>query len=221
MKTVQYVAFFLASSVAGHLFAQTITGKVQQIDPVANTLIVAGLKGSYRTFHVTDMTTITLNGKRATLDALTAGTLVMVTPGELDSAGTIVSPPPAGEIKPVPPESHITILATANMVSPVKVGMVTAGQTITVLPQNVRWCGGGSRKGVYTDWRGYEQGGKGIPWMALVAAVGDKTYWAQNNTLSFVAPTDGLLILYANDNKPEDNTGQADLIVTVTAKQAH
>jgi hypothetical protein len=208
MKAFQFLVFVLAVIVAEPLFAQSIAGTVQRVNPAENTLAVSGPQGSSSTFQVNATTEITLNGKLATLNNLTAGTFVLVSPGDEGFAGKIVSPA----------EIQITVSAKANRSAPVRAVTVSAGQNITIVPGDVRWCGGGTRKGVFTGWTGYAQGGNSIPWMALVAAIGDKEFWAKGDTLSFVAPTDGSLDLYANDAKPDDNTGQAHLTVTITAK---
>lgn len=207
MKAVQYLVFFLALMVAESLFAQSIIAEVQRVDPAAGTLAVSGAPGTTSTFRVNAGTEITLDGKPATLNQLKAGTLVMVSPGDLGYASRIASPA----------ETDVRVPATANESAAIAVATVSQGLRITIVPKEVRWCGGGSKKGVYTGWTGYDQGrGKAIPWMALVAVVGEKKFWAKGDTLTFNAPADGQLALYANDEKPEDNTGQALLTVTIT-----
>jgi hypothetical protein len=206
MKAVQYLLFFLALAVAENLFAQSTIGAVRRVDLAGHTLTVAGPSESSSTFRVNAGTEISLDGEPATLSGLKVGTLVIVSTGDMGDATRIASPA----------EVDVRVPATANESAPIAVATVSQGQRVTIVPKQVRWCGGGSKKGVSTGWTGYDQGGKGIPWMALVAAVGDNKFWAKGPTLTFIAPSDGPLDLYANDEKPEDNTGEAVLTVTIS-----
>jgi hypothetical protein len=115
----------------------------------------------------------------------------------------------------------IPVNLSASVMKPnaMKLGHVIAGQKVTVKPVKVEWSGGGSKRGVFTDWRGHNPDKlmkNQIPWMALVAAVGPSEHWAKDNTLSFTVPEDGELLLYANDALG-DNKGEAEVVVTVTA----
>lgn len=207
MKAVQFLVLLLALALAENSFAQSIIGKVQRVDLVAGTLAVSGAPGTTSTFRVNAGTEINLNGNPATLKDLKPGTLVLVAPDDLGSASRIASPP----------ETDVRVPATTNESAPITVATVSQGERIIIVPKKVHWCGGGSKKGVYTGWTGYDQGnGKGIPWMALVAVVGDNKFWAKGDPLTFIAPADGQLALYANDEKPGDNTGEALLTVTIT-----
>ena len=95
---------------------------------------------------------------------------------------------------------------------------MTKGQKVTVAPIKTWWTGGGSRKGEYCDWRGYPRKTRTRPWMTLVAAGGDASFAPENNALTFTAPADGKLVLYANDDRPEGNEGSALVTVIVAAK---
>lgn len=120
---------------------------------------------------------------------------------------------PAG----VPGKIGRTVIVPASALkgNPITIGRVTLGQTVTIVPKKVWWSGGGTKKGHYCDWRGYDPDkAKGIPWMALVAAVGLDEHWAKDNTLSFVVPANGTLVLYANDEAP-GNSGSAEVTVTI------
>lgn len=54
--------------------------------------------------------------------------------------------------------------------------------------------------------------------MALVAEMGDSFFFPTGSTLSFVAPSDGTLVVYVNDDKADDNAGAGDVTITVTPK---
>jgi hypothetical protein len=98
---------------------------------------------------------------------------------------------------------------------------VKVGDAVTVTPKLVRWSGGGSKKGQFCDWRGHNPDTSmrnGIPWMALVAAVSGREFWAREGTLTFTVPTDGDLVLYANDDVG-GNDGEADIVVSVAPKR--
>lgn len=119
--------------------------------------------------------------------------------------------------KPAPAELRVRIPATSVGRDPVVVGSVEAGQVVTVRPIKVWWTGGGSKGGVYCDWKGYEGSNNegGHPWMSLIAAVGKDSHAPANNTLTFTVAADGTLVLYANDDKPEGNIGSGEVTVTV------
>ena len=129
-----------------------------------------------------------------------------------------MTPPPGAEVKPAAGQSLIKVPASALKENPVVVGSVTAGQKVTVTPKKVWWSGGGSKKGVFCDWRGYTPNQpNGIPWMALVAAVGTDEHWAKDNTLSFTVPANGMLVLYASDGKGGIEGG-GEVIVKIDPK---
>jgi hypothetical protein len=115
----------------------------------------------------------------------------------------------------------ITLPGSTLKTTPFSVGTVVAGEKVTITPKEVRWSGGGTKKGQFCDWRGHNPNvplaGSGIPWMALVAAVEKNEFWAKDHTLSFTVPADGMLLLYANDTGG-GNEGQADIIVTISPK---
>lgn len=119
--------------------------------------------------------------------------------------------------KTAPAESRVHIPAASVGSHPVIVGLVKAGQVVTVEPIKVYWTGGGSKAGKYCDWNGYPGSGNegGHPWMAVVAAVGKESHAPANNKLSFTVAADGMLVVYANDDKPEGNVGSGDVTVKV------
>jgi hypothetical protein len=119
--------------------------------------------------------------------------------------------------KPAPGATRVRVPATSVGRDPVVVGPVKAGQVVTVQPIKVWWTGGGSKRGVYCDWKGYEGSNNedGHPWMSLVAAVGKDSHAPTDNSLTFTAAADGMLILYANDDKAEGNVGWGEVTVTV------
>lgn len=118
-------------------------------------------------------------------------------------------------------EYPVKLPASALQTQPLKLGKVAAGQKVTVTAVNVQWSGGGSKGGVFCDWRGHDPDKKlanGIPWMALVAAVGKKEHWPKTKSaFSFTVKEDGDLVLYANDDQG-GNLGEANVVVKVAAK---
>lgn len=119
--------------------------------------------------------------------------------------------------QPAPGMSEVEVPATAGSGNPVKVGKVTAGQKVTLVIGRVLWKGGGSKTGDSTDWRGYRgrKEGNGLPWMALVAAVGKQNFVPDKRTFTFTVPADGILVLYCNDRNPDGNSGRGELTVHV------
>ena len=112
----------------------------------------------------------------------------------------------------------VEVPATAGPRNPQKIATVRAGQKISVTIGHVLWKGGGSRTGNSTDWRGYR--GRiernALPWMALVFAVGKQTFLPDKREFTFTAPADGDLVAFANDSKPDGNSGKAELTVTIS-----
>jgi len=82
------------------------------------------------------------------------------------------------------------------------------------------WKGGGSKGTAFTDWRGYKDRleKNGLPWMALVAAVGKMDFPRDGEEYSFEAPADGDLCFLRNDRNPNGNTGKGEVTVTVSEK---
>lgn len=218
MKTSAFLLLVIGLTFAHRAFAQSVTGQIKEVDPAAKSFIVTGAKGEFHTFRTKFTTEILINGERSALTDLAPGASVQVSPGEKGYAGRIVSPAPGVRAKPAPAQSVVKIPATAGRAKPVTVGAVSAGQRVTVTPNKVWWSGGGSRKGAYCDWRGYERSNiSGLPWMALVAAVGTDEYWPKDNTLSFTVPAAGVLTLFANDTGAQDNDGQGHVTVSVAS----
>jgi hypothetical protein len=116
-----------------------------------------------------------------------------------------------------PGVSKVEVPATSGARSPVKIGKVTAGQKVTLEIGRVLWKGGGSKTGDSTDWRGYRgrKEGNGLPWMALIAAVGKQNFVPDKRTFTFTVPADGILTLYCNDGRPDGNSGRAEVTVHV------
>lgn len=148
------------------------------------------------------------------------GLSATVTGGDPGIAERVVATGPSalrpGVAKTAPTQSQVRVPATAVHAKPYVLGNVVAGQTVAITPIKVWWTGGGSKAGVYCDWRGYP-GSRidGKPWMALVAEVGSSAHVAEGSNLTFTVPADGTLILYVNDDKPEGNVGFGDVTVTV------
>jgi len=223
MKSASFfLLVFLLGIFTGPLCGQSVTGDITQIDQPTSSFTIAGAKGAFHQFKVKLTTEITINGERGALKDLALGKKVQVTPGETGFAARIISPPPGTFSKVAPTQSLVKVPATSVNTNPVVVGSVKAGQVVTVTPKKVWWTGGGTHKGKYTDWRGYDPDKvkKGVPWMALVAAVGKDEHWAKDNTLSFTVPEDGNLVLYASDGDAGGNIGDGEVTVTVGAAAA-
>ncbi len=116
-----------------------------------------------------------------------------------------------------PAGTAITVPATAGARNPVKVGRVTKGQTITITIGPVLWKGGGSKTGDSVNWKGYRGRleGNGLPWMALVAAIGKQNFLPDKREFTFTAPADGELVLFANDGNPDGNKGKGEVTVKI------
>ncbi len=200
MKHFQCLVASFVLAIANVAVAESVTGQVKEVNPTASTLTLTGTKGDFHTFRTKTTTEILLNGKRATLTELTPGTFVQLTRGESDFAVRIVSPAPLPRVKVAPPQSEVTVPGTGGRAKPVLIGLIKAGQRVTITPKKVSWSGGGSRKGGFCDWRGYDGTNmNGKPWMAFVAAVGTEEYWPKDNALSFTVSATGVLTLFAND----------------------
>ncbi len=218
MKTFLFLTIVFALSFAQTASAQSVTGEIKQLDAAISSFMLTGAKGDFRQFRTKLTTEILIDGKPAAFKDLSLGIQALVTPGETGYAARVVSPPPGLQAKVASGQSAIKVPANALKANPVIVGSVTAGQKVTITPKKIWWSGAGSKKGQFCDWRGYDpEHAKGIPWMALVAAVGANEFWAKDNTLSFTVPASGSLILYANDDKA-GNEGQGDVVVTIAPK---
>ena len=114
---------------------------------------------------------------------------------------------------------NIVVPASAGPRNPVTVTSVKTGQKVTITAGKVLWKGGGSKGTAFTDWHGYKDRleKNGLPWMALVAAVGKKTFVASSKEFSFTAPSDGDLVLFANDSNPKGNSGKGEVTVTINS----
>lgn len=117
-----------------------------------------------------------------------------------------------------PEPIKIEVPATAGPRNPIKIATVHTGQKISVTIGPVLWKGGGSRTGDSTDWRGYRNRleKNALPWMALVFAVGKQTVLPDKREFTFTAPADGDLVAFANDSKPDGNSGKGQLTVTIS-----
>lgn len=218
MKHPFLLLLALFSMFVQHVSAQSVVGEITQLDPSTGTFTITAAKGAIHTFKTKITTEVRIDQKLSKLQALALGTRAIVTPGEPGFAAKIVTPPPGAEAKIAAGQSLVKVPATALKENPVVVGSVTAGQKVTVTPKKVWWSGGGSKKGVFCDWRGYTPNQpKGIPWMALVAAVGTDEHWAKDNTLSFTVAANGTLVLYASDGKG-GNEGGGEVIVKIDPK---
>lgn len=200
----------------GHKF------EISKVDAVGNEISVTNEHGEVKSYHLTNFTQILVNNARATIKELTPGMSVQVTSGQPGVAERVVAVNGVlgvgdAAAKTAPVESRVHIPATAVGSNPVIVGLVKAGQVVTIEPIRVWWTGGGTKAGKYCDWKGYEGSSNmgGHPWMALVAAVGKETHAPADNKLNFTVAADGVLVVYANDDKPEGNVGAGDVTVKV------
>jgi hypothetical protein len=164
---------------------------------------------------------VTLNNQKAQFSEIKPGMIANVTGGDLGVASRISvtsGGPKLTTSKVAPKETRVRIGANNIKAKPVVVGNVTAGQTVTVTPIKVWWCGGGSKKKEHCDWRGYDKSNiRGKHWMALIAAVGEETFAPTGSTMTFTVPADGTLVLYANDDRAEDNLGSGEVTLSIAA----
>ena len=227
MKTLRssLLCFFLAAAPAFAARPTPIPAhrfEISKVDAAGSAITVTNEHGEAKTYRLTNFTQILVNNQRGTIKELTAGMSVQVSSGQPGVADRVVAANGvlgAGDaaIKVAPAESRVHIPATSVGSNPVIVGMVKAGQVVTVEPIKVYWTGGGSKAGKYCDWNGYEESGNegGHPWMAVVAAVGKDSHAPAGNKLTFTVGADGMLVVYANDDKPEGNVGSGDVTVKV------
>ena len=219
MKATTLQTLILTVMMCADATAQSVIGQLKDINAEANTFSVNGTKGEVHMFRTKTTTEVWVTGKRATLKDLPAGASVQVTRGETNYAARIISPAPGAQTKAAPSQANMKVPATATKLNPVLIGGVVAGQRVTVTAKKVWWSGGGSRKGSYCDWKGYDQTNvNGLPWMALVAAVGNEDHGVKDNSLAFEVKADGTLTLFANDSAPDGNDGDAQVTVTVSPK---
>lgn len=195
--------------------------EISKVDAAGSAITVTNEHGEAKTYRLTNFTQILINNQRGTIKDLTAGMSVQVSSGEPGVADRVVAANGvmgAGDMatKVAPAESRVHIASTSVGSNPVVVGMVKAGQIVTVEPVKVWWTGGGSKSGQYCDWKGYAgTSNQGHPWMAVVAAVGKESHSPADNKLTFTVAADGMLVVFANDDKPEGNVGAGDVTVKV------
>ena len=217
MKTKILAILFLYVGLLAS--AQTSTTAIYKIDLANGVIVTKGGKGEFKEYKVRPTTEIVSGNARLKLSDLAVGNSVAVTTGEPGTANRIVVFAANFGIKPAPGQSKIKVLATNVTDKPVIVGTVVAGQKVSITPIKVWWTGGGSKKGKFTDWRGYDpEKAKRAPWMALVATVNGTEFWAKDNSLEFTVPSDGKLELSCNDGDAGGNDGAAEITVTISPK---
>jgi len=228
MKTFRSFLFCFFVATATVLAARPMTPapahrfEISKVDLAGSAITVTNEHGEAKTYRLTNFTQILINNHGGTIRDLATGMSVQISSGQPGVAERVVAANGvlgAGDTatKVAPAESRVHIPATSVGSKPVIVGMVKAGQVVTIEPIKVYWCGGGSKSGQYCDWNGYPGSGNegGHPWMAVVAAVGKDSHAPAGNKLSFTAAADGMLVVYANDDKPEGNVGSGDVTVKV------
>lgn len=97
--------------------------------------------------------------------------------------------------------------------SPVATGIhLKKGQKFVLLPNpSDKWCGGGSRTGKYTGYRGYPKRGD---WMKLFFKLKNSKLPVSPGNL--IAINDGELIFYCSDDRVDDNKGKIRVKVLVS-----
>src|SRR5437868_1136444 len=118
-----------------------------------------------------------------------------------DAAATRPSTQPGRDKAKIPVSTtapagvEVTVPATRNAKAPVATGVqLAAGQSFTINPNSDdKWNGGGTKKGVWCDYRGYP--GKTTGWMAMMWKVGDATGKVQPD-VAVSAKEAGELLLY-------------------------
>jgi hypothetical protein len=184
MKTFRFslLGFFLVASTM--LAAPRPTPppphrlEISKVDVPGIAITVTNEHGEVKSYRLTTFSQILVNNQRGTINDLKPGMSVQVSSGQPGVAERVIAANGvlgAGDAatKTAPTETRVHIPAASVGSNPVVVGMVKAGQVVTVEPIKVWWTGGGSKAGKYCDWKGYEgSNNNGHPWMSVVAAVG-------------------------------------------------
>jgi hypothetical protein len=109
----------------------------------------------------------------------------------------------------------VTVNAWENSKAPHATGIILRkGQKISLKP-NTRhmWTGGGTKKGVYCDYMGYED--RGNSWMRLMSRIGKRGEKSVTAEELFTAENDGELFLYVNDGDVDTNRGAIGVVVEI------
>ena len=119
-----------------------------------------------------------------------------------------------------PHTKDFSVPAVCGESDPIRVAHVSKGDEVTLYIGDVHWTGGGTKTGKYTGWRGYPDRYEHnhLPWMALVAKVGDRTFLPDKKEFTFTVPDDGVLALFCNDDNPDGNRGRG--LVKVKIEQS-
>jgi hypothetical protein len=109
----------------------------------------------------------------------------------------------------------VIVNAWENSKAPHATGIILRkGQKISLKP-NTRhmWTGGGTKKGVYCDYMGYED--RGNSWMRLMSRIGKRGEKSVTAEELFTAENDGELFLYVNDGDVDTNRGAIGVVVEI------
>jgi len=102
-----------------------------------------------------------------------------------------------------------------NADNPMKTGVtLLSGQKFKVLPNpEDKWSGGGSKQGVFCDYKGYPD--RRNNWMRMFLQIADEKAVPVDPDLIQSAPVDGILKLYAEDGSAAGNVGEIRVEIVV------
>lgn len=122
-------------------------------------------------------------------------------------------------VKTAPREKReIVVKAEDTGAAPRATGIkLQKGQRFSLKPSAVdKWTGGGTKKGVFCDYMGYDD--RGNTWMRLMWRNGKGKEMPVVSGKILVAENDGELLLYANDGKAAGNEGEIRVNILVSPK---
>jgi hypothetical protein len=210
-KFISVLTALLTCMLAPGLSAANKEYVIAAVDPKAGSVTLKSER-DLKTYQLTATAVVTVNGMPNSILLLTPGMKASVA---LSDSKTIARIAATGLQKVNATQSlEATIEATASPQSPTKITTVAAGQLVSITGLRGSWSGGGSRKGISCDWKGYPD--SDVHWMALCARIGAQVFTFSKDILEFLAPANGVLELYAQDDNPKGNTGRVAVKVQVT-----
>ena len=111
---------------------------------------------------------------------------------------------------------RVVVSSLNNKADPLRSGVTLKnGQTCRLKPnRNDEWTGGGSKRGVYCDYRGYP--GKSNQWMRMFYRIGDSgSIEAVDPEKVVIAPAEGELLLFVEDALIAGNDGEIRVAIVL------
>ncbi|MEX2577754.1 MAG: hypothetical protein WD342_01745 [Verrucomicrobiales bacterium] len=117
-----------------------------------------------------------------------------------------------------PKEFKVTVLATQNNIDPLQTKVtLKEGDRYRVVPNETdEWSGGGSKRNVFCDFRGYPD--RRVGWMRMFSFVGNEPPVEVEPAQVRTAESEGILHLFAEDGSPQDNQGKIRVTVILNPK---